>query len=133
MWRFIIALFVISCGQGPAGPQGATGLQGVTGTQGIPGLIGSTGPMGLVGSTGVQGPQGIPGEIETTVVQFCKSQGSTTYGHFPEQGLCINHKLYGVFYDGSNAWLAEIVPGNYISTSTGLQCNFTVLVSCEVQ
>lgn len=116
---------------GTPGPTGATGQTGVTGPQG------SVGPMGLPGATGltgVQGEQGQPGIDGTQVlnVQFCPLEGPTTYGHFPEFGLCIGGKLMAVYYDGQNAWLAEIVPGTYSSTATGLQCTFTVSTNCEV-
>lgn len=68
----------------------------------------------------------------TFIVQFCP--GVVSYPTvFPESGLCIQNKLYGVFWMSNSAWLGEIPPGNYTSTSTSLACNFKVLVNCGVQ
>lgn len=138
----LIALLTLSvlgaCGsdtpqqvQGPSGPKGdpgAVGPSGPQGPQGSIGLPGSVGPMGPSGSTGAPGQNATP----VTTVEFCPGQGSTTYGHFPEYGLCIGNNLYGLYWDGKNAFLAEIVPGKYISTSTGLQCTFIVDANCKV-
>lgn len=117
--------------QGPAGAKGDTGVPGAVGPQGP---VGTQGAIGLPGATGPTGASGANGQDATPVLvtQFCASQGNTTYGHFPEKGLCIGNKLYGVYWDSTNAFLAEIVPGNYISTSTGLQCSFTVEANCVV-
>jgi hypothetical protein len=84
---------------------------------------------------GPKGDTGAPGQDATPVktVQFCPSQGATTYGHFPEYGLCIGNEIYAVFWDKNNAFLAKVVPGTYTSTSTGLQCTFTVAADCEVK
>lgn len=125
---------------GPAGPQGPTGndgQDGVTGPQGPAGQDGATGANGQDGSNGndgTNGHDGAPGQDATPVypVQFCPNQGATTYGHFSEQALCVNHKLYAVYWDNTNAFFAEIVPGNYRTTSTGLICNFTVAADCVV-
>lgn len=68
-----------------------------------------------------------------TMVQFCSNYSGTTYPtSFPEFGLCLNNLLYGVYWDGHNSWLAEIVPGYYLSTSTSAPCNFHVLPNCGV-
>lgn len=99
---------------------------------------GTTGPKGDTGDkgdTGPAGPPGINGANGTPVnaVQFCSEQGSTVYpSHFPEYGLCISGALYGVYWNGTDAFLAEIVPGAYQSTSTGLKCNFTVAEGCLI-
>ena len=69
-----------------------------------------------------------------TTVEFCQ-QGVTHYpNHFPEYGLCIAGSIYAVYWDqaNENAWLAEIVPGRYKSTATGLQCTFTVNSNCGI-
>jgi hypothetical protein len=67
-----------------------------------------------------------------SMVQFC-SQYSTTYPNsFPEFGVCLNNVLYVVYWSGTDAWLAEIVPGNYVSTSQTSPCSFTVISGCEV-
>ena len=119
---------------GPTGPQGEVGLAGqsITGPAGADGADGQDGADGTNGADGQDGSDGQDAS-PTTVVQFCPAQGATTYGHFPEKGLCIANKLYGVYYDGHNAFLAEIVAGNYTSTSTGLACSFTVVGGCVIQ
>ena len=66
-----------------------------------------------------------------SVVQFCS--GTTTYPtSFPEQGLCINNDLYAVYWDGHNAWLTEVAPGHYSSTSSNVPCTFDVLNNCTI-
>jgi hypothetical protein len=105
----LLAILVTGCAQ-----------QGNMGVQGIPGIDGSPGTPGADGT-------------KVTTVQFCPYQGPTTHSHFPEQGICINGKIIAAYWDGSNAFLAEVVPGTYISTSTGLQCTFTVTNGCNIQ
>lgn len=94
-----------------------------------------TGCAGPKGGDGATGAIGLPGRDATPVrtIQFCPQQGPTTYGHFPEEGICINEKIIAAYWDGHNAFLAEVVPGTYISTSTGLQCTFTVTSGCNIQ
>lgn len=67
-----------------------------------------------------------------TMVQFCSNYSTSYPTSFPEFGLCLNNLLYGVYWDGHNAWLAQIVPGYYLSTSTSAPCNFHVLPNCGV-
>lgn len=119
---------------GPSGQEGHDGSVGPQGPAGTNGQNGSNGHDGADGQNGSNGHDGAPGQDATPVysVQFCANQGATTYGHFPEQALCVNHKLYAVFWDGGNAFLAEIAPGAYRTTSTGLICNFTVAANCVV-
>lgn len=95
-------------------------------------LMSGCAQQGNQGASGLNGLQGSPG---TTIaaIQFCPSQGPTTHNHFPEQGICINEKIIAAFWDGTNAFLAEIVPGSYTSTSTGLQCTFTIINGCNIQ
>lgn len=57
----IIAVTLVSCGKGPAGPQGAQGPQGQAGATGPQGTQGPTGPAGAKGDTGAPGPKGEPG------------------------------------------------------------------------
>ncbi len=59
----------------------------------------------------------------TTTVKFCANQTVSYPNSFPEFGLCLNNIIYAVFFDGQNAWLAQIPAGNYRTTSTGLICN----------
>lgn len=137
-----------------------TGYQNYVGPQGNPGLNGANGlgcyeypvaPTGLSndpaqyggmmitcansaqlitnGTPGVNGAPGAPGQAAQPV-QFC-SQYANNSG-FPEYGFCINNNLYGVFWDGHNAWMAELPPGGYSSTSSGAPCNFTILPNCQV-
>lgn len=73
----------------------------------------------------------IPGNNVSTVL-FCANTTTTYLTSFPEFGLCINNLLYGVYWDGHNSWLAQIVPGYYLSTSTSAPCNFHVLPNCGV-
>lgn len=133
-----VAVLVSSCGSG--GSTGAAGAQGVAGPQGADGEAGPTGAPGQkgdtgdVGPTGPQGPQGVAGAPGTVVtqVQFCPGYVTIYPSTFPEFGLCISSHLYAVYWDKKNAWLAEVVPGYYASTSTSAPCNFHVASSCEV-
>lgn len=70
---------------------------------------------------------------QITAVQFCAGQVEQYPTSFPEYGLCLNNTLYAVYWDGHNSWLAQVAPGNYLSTATGLQCNFTITTGCTVQ
>lgn len=119
-------------GSGAVGPKGDTGSIGVAGPVGPAGPQGEIGPQGPVGPIGLTGATGPAGNAAIAAVQFCPSQGSTTAGHFPEYGLCIAGTLYGVFWDGTNAFMAKVIPGQYQSTSTGLACTFTVSNNCVV-
>jgi len=66
-----------------------------------------------------------------TTVQLCP--GTTSYPNsFPEQALCIDNQLFGVFFDGQNAWLSLLAPGNYRSTSTTNPCSFAVVTGCQI-
>lgn len=119
---------------GPQGIQGEQGPQGNVGPQGDTGPQGPQGDQGIPGPQGSPGPTGEPGQDATpvTVVQLCPSYGPTQYpSSFPEQALCISGNLYGVYWDGSNAFLAEIVPGVYASTSPD-GCTLTVDANCQV-
>lgn len=109
---------------GSAGADGQVGKQGPAGQDGAPGAPGSTGATGPAGADGTQ----------IVLVQFCPSQGAAVYAgnHFPEQGLCINNKVYAVFWDSYNSWMAEVPNGNYHSTATGLGCNFHIDANCAV-
>lgn len=122
--------------QGVAGQTGEQGPMGVSGPQGVAGPTGATGQTGPTGSQGNPGVNGLNGNNGTngsvvTVVQFCT--GQTIYpSSFPEMGLCINNEIYAVYWNGSNAWFAEVVPGEYTSTSSTTPCNFNVSANCVV-
>jgi len=124
--------------QGPQGPQGdpgAVGPQGPQGNTGDTGAIGPQGPQGPAGDPGPTGPQGTPGTPGSTIlpVQFCLHVANTYPNSFPEYGLCINNKIYAVYWSGSTAFLAYITPGRYETTSIGSNCDFTVVAnSCTI-
>lgn len=120
---------------GPIGPQGPNGDIGATGPQGPignTGAVGGTGPQGPAGNTGSTGPQGEPGQ-SVTGVKFCPNVADVHSSTFPEYGLCLDNKIYAVYWSGSQAFLAYLTPGNYSTTSINSNCNFTVtLGSCVV-
>lgn len=127
-----------SCGPFESrGPQGQDGKSCTTSqvTNGVR-ISCSDGSASVVvnGLPGDAGPQGAPGQnaVSITVVQLCPNLGPTTYsGTFPEQALCISGNLYGVYWDGGQAFLAEIVPGVYTSTAPA-GCVLTVTLNCVV-
>ena len=118
----LVAIFVVltaSCAKPQNGSNGAAGASGAPGQS----IVGPAGPTGASGSPGTQ----------VIMVQFCSNAGPTAYpSTFPEYAECINGNLYAVYWDGRNAWLAEVVPGYYASTSTSAPCNFTVYANCQV-
>lgn len=90
-------------------------------------INGAPGPLGPIGPAGPKGTDATP----VTVVQLC-TQYSTVYpSSFPEQAFCLNNTLYAVYWTGSQAFLAEIAPGYYASTSPQ-GCSFTVRAGCLV-
>lgn len=117
---------------GAKGDQGETGATGANGHDGATGSTGATGATGSAGNNGTNGTNGKDGKDGTTVsvVQFCPGQHGT--GTYPEIGICIGGKIYANFWDGRNSWLAEVVPGAYMSTSTTAPCNFKVAANCVV-
>lgn len=102
---------------------------------GVNGAIGATGPqgpIGVTGPTGNQGDPGTPGQDATPVqmVQFCP--GTPAYGsNFMEYGIKIGSDIYAV-YSANNGFLTRLLPGNYVTTATGLNCNFTVNIDGTV-
>lgn len=134
---FILILILSRCGQSITtaipGPEGSPGsspspVPGTQGPQGLPGPEGAPGPQGS------PGPEGSPGINSTsvTIVQLCPNLPSTSYpNNFPEQALCIQGNLYGVYWTGTQAFLAEIAPGVYNSTSPE-GCTLTVYNNCQV-
>lgn len=112
----LMALILMACGKpkdGGPGPKGNTGTPGVAGAQ------------------GPKGDQGIPG-TSVSIVSLCPGYGPTHYpDNFPEQAFCIGGSLYGVYYTGAYAFLAELPPGNYNSTSPQ-GCNLTISANCVV-
>lgn len=129
MFGFVL---LTGCGDKTAyiqGPPGERGEQGPAGSIGLPG-VSIVGPQGPVGPSG---PTGLPGLDTTPVTMIKLCLGNTIYpSSFPEYAICISSKLYAVYWDGRNSWLAEIPSGSYRSTSTSVPCNFNVLPNCVV-
>jgi hypothetical protein len=127
----IVMLYLtISCGKD--GVPGRNGKDGVGGINGIQGPAGQNGGNGSNGIDGLQGPPGEDGE-SITVIQFCPGVVSSYPTSFPEVGFKINGKIYAVFSSGGNAGLVELVPGTYITTTTGLACTFIVKAGGEIE
>lgn len=83
------------------------------------------------GASGPAGPAGVD-TANVTAVKFCRNAVTVYPSSFPEYGFCISGRLYATYWDGHNAWSAEVVPGYYASTSTSAPCNFTVSTNCVV-
>ncbi len=99
------------------------------GVSSVPGGVKVSCPDGSI-QTVMNGTNGTNGTV-VTPIQLC-SQYTTTYpSSFPEFGFCINNKLFAVYWDGTHAFEAEIVPGNYYSTSPQT-CTFHVAAQCVV-
>ena len=87
---------------------------------------GKSGPAGSAGAVGNPGTPGVPGQDATpvTVVNFCG--GPSVYpSTFPEYGLVISGKVYGV-YSQNGGFLAYLPPGTYVSNAIGSACNFVI-------
>lgn len=91
-------------------------------------ILTCNGQVGAVGATGAPGVDTTPIEM----VQFCSGYTTSYPATFPEYGACVAGMLFAVYWDGRNAWLSEVVPGYYASTSTSAPCNFTVGDNCAV-
>ena len=135
----------IECSDGTSASisNGTNGADGQTGAQGAAGLDAQ--PCSTqADATGVSiscpdgstsyvsnGSNGAAGTLVSTV-EFCPSLGATVYpSSFPEYGICIEGNIYAVYWNGSNAFMAEVVPGEYASTSPQ-GCNFSVAANCSV-
>lgn len=94
---------------GPQGQQGATGAQGAT------------------GETGTPGQDAHP----VSVIQLCGTCVASYPSVFPETGVCINDKLYGV-YSANGGFLVELTPGAYGSNGINCSCSFTIAKHCVV-
>lgn len=137
---------------GAQGPQGQVGPQGATGANGQNAVACTTvqvaggvevrcpdgsfttvynGTNGSNGSNGSNGQNGADGTL-VLPVPLCPSYTTTYPSTFAEFGFCINSKLYGVFWDGHNAWWTVIPNGYYSSTSSSAPCTFTVSAGCTV-
>jgi hypothetical protein len=140
-WLVVIcAIFAVSgCGDAQIASGGVNGKDGtngqsITGPQGPAGNTGATGSAGATGAPGAEGPQGTAGTPGTaiTVVQLCPASFVPSYPNtFPEQALCIDNVLYGV-YSAQGGFLAELPPGTYSSDGINASCTLTVEANCEV-
>ena len=93
---------------------------------GVNGTNGTNGTNGAAGTNGTNGTQ-------ITIVQLCPNLPATSYpSNFPEQAFCISSNLYGVYWTGSEAFLAELPPGDYSSTSPQ-GCNLQILANCVTE
>lgn len=141
----LIMLMLSGCGSSPygvVGPQGATGTTGQSGTSctvtnvaiGQPGAPNGGSLISCPDGTSQVVLNGSPGTNGSSIamIQFCPGYTTTYPAIFPEFGVCSSNNIYAVYYDKTNAWLAEIAPGYYSSTSTNAPCNFMVGPDCEI-
>lgn len=112
---------------------GINGAPGLRGPQGVAGATGPQGSQGIQGIPGVNGTNGTNGQDASpiTSVQLCGSCHGQYPSVFPEIGLCINNKLYGV-YSANDGFMVEIVPGTYSSNGINCSCTLTVGPNCVV-
>lgn len=101
------------------------------GPKGEPGAQGPAGANGADGAKGDKGDKGQDG-ASPEMIKFCPQYVTTYPSTFPEYGICLSNKLFAVYYDGNHAFLAEIVPGRYVSTSPNT-CSFTVKANCVIE
>jgi hypothetical protein len=85
---------------------------------------------GVNGQNGNNGNNGIDGTVITSI-KFCPNIPDTYPSSFPEYGVCMNNQLYAVYWNGSQAFLALLTPGNYSSTSPQ-GCSFHVVSGCSI-
>jgi hypothetical protein len=108
----------------------------LTACQGRRGDVGAVGPMGVPGTSvqGPVGPSGASGADGTiiAVVQLCPGYVPTYPSVFPECALCIDGKLYALFYSPPSSGLTYLPDGTYSSTQTSAPCTF-VVTGCTVQ
>lgn len=126
VFTLLMLIILTACGDTTSviGPKGDKGDPGV---QGIPGVNGSN------GQDGAQGPQGLPGAPGSTIteVQLCGGCQAAYPSVFPEIGLCIDNKLYGV-YSANGGFMVELPPGTYSSNGINCSCTLTVASGCIV-
>lgn len=94
---------------------------GSNGSQGIAGLDGTNGTNG---SNGTNGVDGINGTV-VIPVQFCTGFTASYPNVFPESGLIIGGKMYGV-YSANGGFLVFMPPGTYSSNGINASCTFTL-------
>ena len=139
VFTLVLALALTACGEVPVSsnpipqPTPVAGPKGDTGAQGPVGVAGPQGEQGIQGVAGINGTNGMNGQdaSPTTLVQLCGTCVAAYPSTFPEVGLCINHKLYGV-YSANGGFLVEITPGSYNSNGINCSCSFVVATDCAV-
>lgn len=144
-YTFIFTAFMLTaCGQGPVlvtkpTPCTVTAVSGgsqVACPDGTTSFIASglAGAPGISGSDGRDGTNGTNGQDATpiTMVQFCDNSFTPTYPSvFPEFGLCVGGKMYGVYSTNGGFW-ALLPPGTYSSDGVNASCTFTIADDCGV-
>lgn len=98
----------------------------------------SNGVNGLDGQDGADGQDGEDGEdgedgTVVTVHQFCPASHVPSYpSTFPEVGMCIGNKMYGV-YSANGGFLVFMPPGTYSSNGINSSCTFILQANCRIQ
>jgi len=104
---------------------------GINGVNGLNGADGRDGVDGRDGADGRDGVDGINGTV-VTVQQFCPASHVPSYpSTFPEVGMCIGGKMYGV-YSANGGFLVYMPPGVYSSNGINSSCTFTLSANCQV-
>jgi hypothetical protein len=104
------------------------------GSDGVDGLNGQDGVDGQDGQDGEDGEDGEDGADGTvvTVHQFCPASHVPSYpSTFPEVGMCIGNKMYGV-YSANGGFLVFMPPGTYSSNGINSSCTFTLQANCVI-
>lgn len=120
----ILAMVLLTACQGKKGDAGNSGSAGHDG-------ISITGPQGPAGQDGTNGHDGVDATL-TTLVQLCPGFVPSYPNVFPEVGICIDNKLYGV-YSQNGGFLVYMPAGTYFSDGINADCNVTVVSGCQVQ
>lgn len=140
-----LALTACCVKNGKNGENGTNGLAGTNGKNGsscsaLPATDGSGALLkctdgtsvfisnGQKGDKGDQGEQGQNGQDATPVqmVKLCPMIESGYPYSFPEYAFLISGKYYATYSTNNIAWTAQLYPGTYQTTTTGINCQFTV-------
>lgn len=95
------------------------------------GVDGQNGTNGADGQNGQDGANGAPGSV-VLAVSLCPSKPLIYPSSFPESALCVNNSLFGVYWNGHQAFLSELPPGDYVSTSPQ-GCSLRIKANCVVE
>jgi hypothetical protein len=128
-----ILLLTVSCGKnghnghdGLAGHNGMNGVDGVAGAKGDQGIKGDKGDKGDTGAVGAQGIQGTAGVAGVTSIKFCPNLTDSYGTQYSEYGLCVDNKIYAVYWSNNQAFMTRLSNGNYTTTTPFGNCTFTV-------